>query len=196
MRKTFLRHGLFALVLAGFALAGVAGANALSTDEPAAPGHGSAPIPGSDTLEARAPDPGGGVPWVVRVYQGRTGRTCTQLGREVGGKVGHPREDGGFNELRLEEGGGCTDLLDGPVGVALTSYSDVPVTREVEPERAIVHGVAAPRVAKIAVTGPGGVRELTPTARGAFVTVYAGKLGLSDIEIKAVFADGSTEVVG
>ena len=63
-----------------------------------------APKPGSVRIEARAKDPGGDAPWVVRVWITRDNmQACEQLGREVDGVIGDTGLDGRFRPLKFGE---------------------------------------------------------------------------------------------
>jgi hypothetical protein len=54
--------------------------------------HG--PLPAG--IAARAADPGGGLPWGIRVVRGNGGVTCVQLGRLRGGSLGVIGQDASF----------------------------------------------------------------------------------------------------
>jgi hypothetical protein len=49
-------------------------------------------------LGIAAPDPGGGPPWTMRVYDTSRGLGCVQVGRLVDGRIGVLGEDGAFND--------------------------------------------------------------------------------------------------
>src|SRR5690606_19309725 len=55
----------------------------------------------------RAADPGGGLPWAVRVARGRTGLTCTTVGQVRDGVFGLTGLDGTFRRLPGELSDAC-----------------------------------------------------------------------------------------
>jgi hypothetical protein len=70
-----------------------------------------APRPGSIKLEPlREPDPGGGPPWGVRTFVSPSGRTCHDVGRIVGGRLGEVAADGSFTEQGITWYGCPTEM--------------------------------------------------------------------------------------
>ena len=55
----------------------------------------------------RAADPGGGLPWTVRVARGKTGFTCTTVGQVKDGVFGLSGLDGVFRRLAGELSDAC-----------------------------------------------------------------------------------------
>lgn len=156
---------LAALVLAG----GVAvGATALiNNDGPAIqkePNGGDqiAPIDPSVVATSRTTDPGGGLPWILRVFTNPRGETCVVLGRLKNGHFGEVQQ-GRFRELPEATPGVCDTSRN------LVAFLD----RRVDPPRTIVYGLAR---------GPGHItvrtgdaeKQVDPAALGTYLTVFTG----------------------
>lgn len=84
-------------------------------------GYGVA-IPSSEgLLGIAAPDPAGGPPWTMRVYDTSRGVGCVQVGRFVGGQIGVIGQDGAFHDdglfhrlpAQASQAEGACALLDG-----------------------------------------------------------------------------------
>jgi hypothetical protein len=170
------------------------------------------PVPGSERIEARAPDPAGGPGWGLLVAQTREGVPCvtqpTQVAADRTGSI----------DLRL-------GLLDGRSGVAPASCR--PLGTKPDPKRACdigwgggsgeelegsdafarrarverrllsgrtqVYGQCSDHVARIVVRTPRDVRTLVPSAVGhAFLAVYDGDFPAGRLEITAHLKDGKT----
>jgi hypothetical protein len=136
-----------------------------------------APKPGSVRIEARADDPGGDAPWVVRVWITRDNQqACEQLGREVGGVIGDTGVDGRFRPLKFGERTRCSPRVldqDEPI-VQVATFLDDPLADKPKPLRTVAWGIAGPRATKVTVDGPGGRRRAPATPWRAWLDVRAG----------------------
>lgn len=67
-----------------------------------ASGDPGSAISATVTLAARAPDPRGGLPWAMRMFQTTGAQTCVQIGRLQDGMIGVIGQDGNFaNDRRF-----------------------------------------------------------------------------------------------
>jgi hypothetical protein len=136
-----------------------------------------APKPGSVRIEARAKDPGGDAPWVVRVWVTRDNtQACEQLGREVKGVVGEVGLDGRFRPLEFGERTLCSPrVLDqrAPL-VQVATFLDDPLADNSKPLRTVAWGIAGPRADRVTVDAPGGRYTAQATRWRAWLNVRAG----------------------
>jgi hypothetical protein len=170
------------------------------------------PILGSERIEARAPDPGGGPGWGLPVAQTREGVPCVAQPAQVAG------DRMGYIDLRL-------GLLDGHSGLAPGSCR--PLNTKPDPKRACdvgwgggnaeeleggdafarrarterrllsgrtqVYGQCSDMVDRITIRTPRDVRTLAPSPIGrAFLAVYDGDFPAGRLEITAHLKNGKT----
>jgi hypothetical protein len=132
-RRSLARHGSLALALTAglLALAAMAYATTqlirtgtpVKSEEAFSSNAGAGvAIPRSEgLLGIAAPDPAGGPPWTMRVYDTSRGLGCVQVGRLVGGRIGVIGQDGAFDDdgrfhplpLQASQAEGQCVLLDG-----------------------------------------------------------------------------------
>lgn len=145
------------------------------------------PSPGSAAVEIRMEDPGGGLPWGVRVSESASGLTCFALGRVRDGRLGRVGADGELHELPLQGSGSCVDLR---------AETVVPSVREVESVdgsgiRTVVHGLASGSVERLVLESAQGERMLPRSERGAFLAVLEGSIPNSELSLHATLEDGT-----
>jgi hypothetical protein len=160
------------------------------------------------TIEARAPDPNGGLPWALGAIPDRRGGWClTQMpGRVVGETVGSIDFDTGriwtlFGPARCLErnvrgraasvgytfGGGEIARMPG------ADPAPGRIARRTLPGTTMVYGRARDDVASLTIATPRDVRTLVPSPRAhAFLAVYDGDFPTGEIVITAHFKDGTS----
>lgn len=167
----------------GALVATLAGAGAVTaTDvftgsgDPVPGERGSGSQPGV-LVDSAAADPGGGLPWAMRVFVDERGRECMQLGRLRDGALGTV-EAGRFRRFDGPPNGVCGDLRADPVVSA--------VERRPQPApRTVVYGLARTRE-PVRIRVGGDVRRVSPGALGAYVSVFAGLQDLSGATVSVV----------
>ncbi|MEA2274452.1 MAG: hypothetical protein QOI98_3160 [Solirubrobacteraceae bacterium] len=176
---------------------------ALSKDQPHAVLLGwaqatYAPKPGSVRIEARAKDPGGDAPWVVRVWVTRDNlQACEQLGREVHGVVGDVGLDGRFRPLELGERTLCSPrVLDrrAPL-VQVATFLDDPLADTPKPLRTVAWGIAGPGADYVTVDAPGGRYTAPGTPWRAWLNVRAGDVPTYKMVTKVHYPGGSVRTI-
>jgi hypothetical protein len=123
--------------------------------------------------DSAAADPGGGLPWALRVFVDDRGRECIQLGRLRDGALGMVM-NGRFHRFEGEPNGSCG----GPREEGYTAIVD----QRPAPARTIVYGrVMDDDPVVIRMNGKRTTRK--PGALGAYVVAYAGLRDLSNATI-------------
>jgi hypothetical protein len=209
-RRRFLIVALAVLAVAG----GTAGAERWVTKEgppikpaPAAdftPAHGMvAPVRGTERIVATAPNPGGGLPWGLRVSNGRDGSLCTGVGQVLHGRLGTVDRDGIFHRLPLLGPDTCTRRVKrDEVGWFVDGRPAPGLKARIVPNRPsrlrvyAVNGLAGSDVERVEVVAPHFRRSLTPRAHGGFIAVVPGTVTIYDISIVGHFRDGSVQTFG
>jgi hypothetical protein len=172
-------------------------------------------IPGTAVVEARAPDPGGGLPWGVLGYRTDRGYCVTQPGRIVDDHVGTVDFVlGTFNDI-WDAGRQCGATVDRlppnwPVGIGemfgggLTPQSLDPTSDPLTgrtalrtlPGRTVLYGIARPGVRAVTIDSPRDVRTLIPSPRAhSFIVVYDGTFPTGRLKLTGTMADGSKKTV-
>jgi len=179
----------FLLATALAVVAGVASASALNpssgadtvggTEAVQPDGHGA-------SLPTTVADPDGRAAWAVRVYRSQAGLTCPEAGRTKDGNFGQVDDDGDFRSLDIQAAGSCADLTKAPMSLAVNHY---PASGKL-PARAVVFGVATPRISGLTLNLAGGARTLAIRS-GAFIAV-AREDALQGASLVATLADGTT----
>jgi hypothetical protein len=169
------------------------------------------PIPGSERIEARAPDPAGGPGWGLLVAQTREGVPCVAQAAQVAG------DRAGSIDLRLALisgtglspsscrplqtkpdpmracdvgwGGGNAEELEGGDAFARRARTE----RRLLSGRTQVYGQCSADVDRITVRTPRDIRTLVPSAVGhAFLAVYDGDFPAGKLQITAHLKAGKT----
>jgi hypothetical protein len=176
------------------------------------PPHGPVPqrvIPGTEQVEARAPDPSGGLPWAMTAARSQGGGWCVgQPARLVGNLVGGVAFDlATFSESPPQRR--CFlmgQVLSRSTPISISSGgSDIPygLTPEAEPENGRIRlrtlrgqttlsGVTLPDVREVTIESPRDVRTVLPSPRAhVFLVVYDGLFPTGDFVLTSTFADGS-----
>ena len=173
------------------------------------------PIPGTAVVEARAPDPGGGLAWGVLGYRTSRGYCVTQPGRVVDDRVGTVNFVlGTFSDI-WDVGRQCGASMDGlppdwPVGVG-SSFGGGLMPQSLDPTadpqtgriarrtlrgRTVIYGVARPTVRQVTIETPRDGRTLIPSKRAhSFIVVYDGTFPTGQLKLTAKMADGSHKTV-
>jgi hypothetical protein len=170
-----------------------------------------APIPGTDRVEGRAPDPAGGPPWGVVVTDRRGGGTCVISGptQSVGGQAGGIDADLGLFSAAVSQPVDCRRRGGPSAGKPLwVSYgggagADAPdsfsrrarIERRVQPGQFELVAECHPDVESVTISSPRDIRTLVPSDRGHVVlAVYDGEFPAGNIVLTAHMRDGSTRV--
>jgi hypothetical protein len=181
-RERGRRRRLRPLVLGGV-IAALVGAGAV-TATGVFTGSGD-PVPGERQgasqpgvlADSAAADPGGGLPWALRVFVDDRGRECVQLGRLRDGVLGMV-ESGQFRPYRGHPNGTCGYLRRDALINA--------VERRTQPAaRTIVYGLTSSRE-PVRIRLGGRETRVRPGALGAYVAVFEGVQELSTGSVSAV----------
>jgi hypothetical protein len=187
--RAFALAAAFALPIAatsGAATALVLQTAAVDAPVPAQVPDEQTPLAGTAHVGAlRAPDPGGGYPWALRVARGKTGLTCTTVGQVHAGVFGLVGLDGVFRRLPGELSDACGQgaLVGARVVAGATPAS----------ARTIVYGVAGDRLRAATLTTTAGRRALRLGAGGTFVAALRGYPEGSAAGVTLAFAGGRVE---
>lgn len=160
-------------------------------------------------LDARAPDPGGGLSWGLASVPSQRGGYCvSETGRIIGDRVGRVDFELGTLQdqivvppnscpqgpkditrrralnVKTEIGGGVPSLVErGPATGRVARRTLLGYT--------ILSGRARPDVTEITIQTPRGVRTVVPTPRGhAFIAVYDGDFPTGTIAVTARLRNG------
>jgi hypothetical protein len=126
----------------------------------------SAPAAERGVVTASAtPDPGGGLPWVMRVFTNRAGQECVAIGRLRNGVIGTVDPSRTFRALPDRFAGACQSLA--------TSGLLVAVHYDPAPPRTVVYGLSRDR-RPVKVTVAGETRTVAAGALGTFIDVREG----------------------
>lgn len=124
------------------------------------------PLPATSRLAGvQTADPEGGLPWGLRLTEGRAGSECFTVGRIYNGKLGQAA-DSVFRELPDVGPQHCT-----------TFTSDRPVSLNVKADqnggqpRTVLYGLASQRIQEITLHVSGDTIALEPDRDGAFLAV-------------------------
>ena len=115
--------------------------------------------------DSATPDPGGGLPWVMRVFTNRAGQECVTVGRLRNGAIGTVDASRTFRALPDQVPGECQSLATAGLLVA--------VRYDTAPPRTVVYGLARDR-RPVKVTVAGETRTLAAGALGTFIDVREG----------------------
>jgi hypothetical protein len=171
-------------------------------------GRAGEPVPGSERIEARAPDPAGGPGWGVAVADRRGGGVCVGGASQVVGE-----QIGGVDtDLALFASGsfapiGCRASGDGPsrrrpLWIGYSGGSADPeqrdpllrrarIERRVLPDRFELLAECHPSVERVTIRSPRDVRTLVPSERGHVVfALYDGGFPAGEIVVTAHLRGG------
>jgi hypothetical protein len=163
-------------------------------------------------LGIAAPDPGGGPPWTMRVYDTSRGLGCAQVGRLVGGRIGVLGIDGAFHDdgrfhplpTQASQAEGECMLLDARgqtfLGVATFDEPASGLPRECHllgsraasercgraDPRDIFYGLLGPDARNITYTAEGQTRTIpTVGSEGAYLIVERGPAELARMGVES-----------
>jgi hypothetical protein len=162
---------------------------------------------GPAAIEARAPDPNGGLAWGVVAAPSRGGGWCVAgPARIVGDRIG--QVDAGLGTMReslpyaLSCSGNAPPLTRGrPLALGMmfgggdSRTGPRRTARRTLPGGTVFHGTARADVASITIATPRDVRTLVPSRRAhAFIAVYDGTFPTGETVITTTFTDGTTHI--
>lgn len=166
-----LRSVAGAAVAAALAAAVAAGATAVisrdGTTIPSEPSTGDSDPPFDPSVVAatRVADPGGGLPWILRIFTNPQGQECVFVGRLKHGVFGEVH-NGQFRPLPARTPALCANTAED----GLVAFLD----RRFDPPRTAVYGVSPSRAPLLIAVGAGPARRVSPTVLGAFLVVTEG----------------------
>ena len=177
VRRRRGRHRLLIAVAALASFGGVAVAERAldrrGADRPADRVPANA-APGADPgviVSSATPDPGGGLPWAVRVFTNPEGLDCVAVGRLMDGTIGTLNESRTFRALPPNVSGACEPLATSGLLVAAHYQARAP-------QRTVVYGLARDRK-PVRITIDGESRTVTPGGLGSFIDVREGLADMS-----------------
>ncbi|MDA0185566.1 hypothetical protein OJ997_35000 [Solirubrobacter phytolaccae] len=145
------------------------------------------PLPGTRSVEVRAPDPAGGEPWAVIVHKSSKGGLCYSApGRLVGTQLGYvdPVLDTFSTTGEFEIGCGLPKPTRAYPLRVTTLRSSIPggaddrgqIERRTLSNRIVFHGSVHPDVMSVTIRTPRDVRTLVPSpTHHMFIAVYDGQ---------------------
>lgn len=168
-------------------------------------------IPGTQRLEARAPDPAGGPGLALPVAESREGPPCVGSAAEVvGDRLGDvDLRLGLFRETTITSGA-CRPLSTAPtreracdIGTGFGNADELEgedaflrqarIERRLQPGRTSIHGQCHPDVERVTIQTPRDVRTLVPSPVGrAFLAVYDGSFPAGEMIVTARLRGGGT----
>lgn len=183
------RYVIPVLVVVGACAGGVAAGSAVAPDAaPRTSGDEAVQArPGSASIGARAPDPGGGPGWAVRRYSSQGGLECTEAGRYDGERFGRSRSDGEVEQQPADEAGTCAVRGSEPVEPVINRY---PVSDGTD-DRTVLFGQTRQDIDRIDVRVDGRRLELVPANDGTFLLVLEGLREPASLPLTATLRDGS-----
>jgi hypothetical protein len=179
---------------------------------PTLPGQ-AAPVAGTERIEARAPDPDGGLPWaVVSVPASHGGYCLSQDARVVGARAGVIAYDLGVltdaHFAQCDRAGYARGLptradplhFSGEFGMGDPNEGPDPQlgrsARRTLPGFTEIIEVAAPDVRSVTLATPRDVRTVVPSGpHHVILAVYDGTFPVGAAAATATFADGTVKVV-
>jgi hypothetical protein len=171
-------------------VAGVASASLVS------PGSAAEPLPGgrdelpSDSVETGTPvpDPRGGHPWAVRIFDGDSASRCIVVGRTNGAAFGPVDTSGDIVDTGAVASGSCADPADEPVQLGLARFTDTAGVGS----RSVLFGLADPSVQRVEITEAGRQRFVALDASRTFVVVGEGLAEEGASTITVTLRDGTS----
>jgi hypothetical protein len=165
---------------------------------------GEKPVPGTDYVAARAPDPAGGEPWAVIASRGTKGGICMSMtGRLVGTRLGNvDRRLGIFYSGAFDTLHQCGDAERKPTrafpmrldtGIWGIGEDDAPgrIERRVLEGRIMFSGRVHDDVVSVTIRTPRDVRTLIPSSPAhAILAVYDGRFPAGKVTATARMKDG------
>ncbi|HEY7633874.1 MAG TPA: hypothetical protein VH817_24450, partial [Thermoleophilaceae bacterium] len=168
-------------------------------------------ILGTERLEARAPDPTGGLAWGIEASRTTKGGFCAwDVGRVVGSQVGNVNYAlGTIDDPHAQP---CLQKIQFPPKMPLSiseqygagasfpgeSGADPDLGRvalRTLPGRSVISGLARPTVREFTIETPRDVRTIIPSPRAhAFIIVYDGSFPAGNTVIRVTFNDGTHRV--
>jgi hypothetical protein len=166
--------------------------------------EGETPVPGTDYVAARAPDPAGGEPWGLLASRGSSGGICMSMtGRLVGTRLGNvDRRLGIFYSGPFDALQRCGDAVRNPTrafpmrldtGVWGIGEDDPRgrIERRVLNGRILFQGRVHPDVVSVTIRTPRDVRTLIPSSPAhVILAVYDGHFPAGKVTATARMKDG------
>lgn len=193
--RSFVLAALLALAIAGSAAAGtllVLRGSVIPGPSEQDAGPAQTPAPGSAHVEPlTARDPGGGLPWALRIAKSRTGLVCGTVGQRRGRAFGLVGLDGRFRALAPSVVDGCGQPRKGAAAMVGTRVFDARRRSDV---RTVVSGIAGAGLRKVSVSAGGApARRLRVGPQGTFLLALRGYPEDIGIDVRLEFAGGTTE---
>ena len=169
---------------------GIAAASVVTTGTAAEQpfGGGDERISGDVVTGASVPDPHGGHPWAVRIFDGDTSERCIVAGRTDGEAFGPVNATGEITDRGAVASGSCGDPAAEPVQAAVMRFADTAGTGP----RSVLFGVAAPNVTSVSVITPGVSGPVTVDSQRTFIVVTDGLTEGGASTVAVTLSDGST----
>jgi hypothetical protein len=134
------------------------------------------------------PDPRGGYPWAVRIFDGETSERCIVAGRTDGEAFGPVDAKGELHDPGAVPSGSCGDPAAEPVQAAVMRFADSAGTGP----RSVFLGVAAANVTRIEVRALGVLRPVTLDSSRTFLVVSDELTAEGVWTVEVGLSDGST----
>ncbi len=189
-----------AIVASGLVAAGAVGVAQDKLRKDARPAPPSAVAIDTATATTRTPsvaDPRGGPAWSTVEFRTRDGRWCAKPGRLIAGQIGNLGARGQITGSSLREGGDCVDVdalsTEQPIAWHVSEeYDNGTTTRN---PVSYVWGLARPDVERVIIDTNAGPQTATVSAGHAFIAVFAGRISLDAVTMRAIDQDATSKTI-
>jgi hypothetical protein len=144
--------------------------------------------PGTERVSAlRAADPGGGVPFALRIGKSQAGLTCATVGQAKDGRFGVVGFDGAFRAMPPEILDGCGQAGDAAVAVLGARTFDAPKPDDV---RTVLYVVGGDQLRRVELNVRGVDRDLPLDGDGNALLALSGYPEDNGVRLRLHFDDG------